>query len=538
MMSSKITDLFMHDFSGSKTLMINIFKNALYSCAALSLAGLPVSIAAPATVDSSDLATEAPSMIALSTGKGMAIRLPRAAKNVFVADSKIANVNAASNRLVYVYGAADGETTLYAVDAQDHVIYSATVRVGTNITQLQQMLKVAMPGSTIDVKTMNGMVFISGFVGSPKELEEAGRLTQQLVGEKQIVVNRLQTQTPVQVYLQVRFAEVDRGLVKQISTNWQTKDTTNGFQFGLFGTRNFLTQPTIEQIPVFNPVTGAQLYNLTGPAAGTLQTVSRVKTAGIFNLADTGAYSALLKGNLLGLAIDSAVDALEKEGMVSVLAEPTLVALSGEKASFLAGGEFPIPISETNGQLSIAFKQYGVGLEFTPVVQAGNRISMRVRPEVSQITDVGSIKTATISIPGLQTRRAETVVEMGSGESFVIAGLLQNTTRSDISKLPGVGNLPILGALFKSDRFERQETELVIVVTPYLVKPVKPDQVHLPTDGLQAPNDLQRYLLGQTFRQGFHPKSPGGPNATVAAVNTATSADNSTAVHPGFSFGK
>lgn len=510
----------------------------LAGCVALSaFAALPA-VAAMAVLDTADAATEAPSLIALSTGKGMAIRLPRVAKNVFVADSKIANVNAASNRLVYVYGAADGETTLYAVDAQDHVIYSATVRVGTNITQLQQMLKVALPGSTVDVKTLNGMVFLSGYVGSPKELEEAGRLTQELVGTKQIVINRLQTQTPVQVYLQVRFAEVDRGLVKQISTNWSATDTTSGFQFGLFGTRNFQTAATLEQVPVYNPVTGKQLYNLTGAAAGTLQTVSRVKDAGIFNLADTGAYSALLKGNLWGLAINSAVDALEHEGMVSVLAEPTLVALSGEKASFLAGGEFPIPVAEVNGQLSVSFKQYGVGLEFTPVVQAGNRISMRVRPEVSQITDAGSIKTATISIPGIQTRRAETVVEMGSGESFVIAGLLQNTTRSDVSKLPGIGNLPILGALFKSDRFERQETELVIVVTPYLVKPVKPDQVHLPTDGLQAPNDLQRYFLGQTFRQGYHPKSTGGPNGVAASASSTATSDNSSAVHPGFSFGK
>jgi pilus assembly protein CpaC len=464
---------------------------------------------------------DAPAFISLSTGKGMAVRLPRAAKNVFIADPKVANVNAVSTRLVYVFGAGDGETTLYAVDAADKVIYSATVRVGNNITQLGQMLKFALPNSQVDVRTMNGMIFLSGFVGSPKDVEEAGRLAQQLVGDKQVVINRLETQTPVQVNLQVKIAEVSRETLKQIGVNWNASDATNGFQLGILGPRNFIQQAELS--PVLNAVTGVPTgqFFVSKPAQ--------------FLLSNFGGYSLPFSlGSIFGVNANGAIDALEREGLLSVLAEPNLTAMSGEQASFLAGGEFPIPVASDNNKITIEFKKFGVGLDFTPVVHSSSRISLKVRPEVSQLTETGAIRLNNISIPGLQTRRAETVVELGSGQSFVIAGLLQNNTNTDVTKVPGIGNLPIIGALFKSDRFQRQETELVIVVTPYLVKPVQSDTIALPTDGLRIADDLRRYLMASTFTQGLRGKEPLYGRGALPVPPQAKTAD----VKPGFSFAK
>jgi pilus assembly protein CpaC len=190
----------------------------------------------------------------------------------------------------------------------------------------------------------------------------------------------------------------------------------------------------------------------------------------------------------------------ENDGLVTTLAEPNLTAISGETASFLAGGEIPIPIAQgSSNTVSVEYKQYGVSLAFTPTVLADGRISMRVRPEVSQLTSAGSVTLNGFTIPALSTRRTETTVEMGSGQSFMISGLLQSSQNNTTDKAPFLGDLPILGALFKSNNFRRNETELMIIVTPYLVKPVSANQIALPTDGYRSPTDAQRLLLGQTF---------------------------------------
>jgi pilus assembly protein CpaC len=201
---------------------------------------------------------------------------------------------------------------------------------------------------------------------------------------------------------------------------------------------------------------------------------------------------------LLGLDILGTLDIAATDGLATILAEPNLTALSGETASFLAGGEFPIPISQGNNAVTIEYKQYGVGLAFTPVVLADGRISMRVRPEVSQLSDAGAVNLANFRVPALITRRAETTVELGSGQSFMIAGLLQNTGNNSVDKTPFLGDLPVLGMLFRSTKFQRQETEVVVIVTPYLVRPVS-GQLATPIDGYRSPNDLVRDIGGQTF---------------------------------------
>ena len=212
--------------------------------------------------------------------------------------------------------------------------------------------------------------------------------------------------------------------------------------------------------------------------------------------------------------------------MATILAEPNLTALSGETASFLAGGEFPIPVSQSLGTVTIEYKQYGVGLAFTPIVLSDGRISMRVRPEVSELSDAGSIKVGVVQVPALVTRRAETTVELGSGQSFMIAGLLRNTTNNSLSKAPLLGDLPVLGMLFRSTKYQRQETELVVIVTPYLVRPVS-NELALPTNGFRVPDDVQRDVMGQTFTG-----AGGVPAANAVQYPSAGSAPAATMTAP------
>ncbi|WP_374531901.1 type II and III secretion system protein family protein, partial [Novosphingobium sp.] len=202
-------------------------------------------------------------------------------------------------------------------------------------------------------------------------------------------------------------------------------------------------------------------------------------------------------GRFLGLDLLGALDAGETAGLVTTLSEPNLTALSGETADFLAGGEYPIPISQGLGTTSIEYKRFGVSLAYTPTVLANGRISIRVRPEVSELSSQGSITLNGFQVPALTVRRAETTVELGSGQSFMIAGLMSTSSQNTIKKMPGAGDLPILGTLFRSTNFQRGESELVIVITPYLVKPVDANDIKLPTDGFQNPNDAQRIFGNQ-----------------------------------------
>ena len=286
--------------------------------------------------------------------------------------------------------------------------------------------------------------------------------------------------------------------------------------------------------------TGGTLFNIGRGSPGTINTVNgkvdpatglspeSIQDVTFNNL--VGGTTLGLFGKILGLDVLGTLDLLQNDGVITTLAEPNLTALSGETASFLAGGEFPIPVSQSLGAVTIEYKQYGVGLAFTPIVLADGRISLRVRPEVSQLSDAGSVKLNGFTVPALTTRRAETTVELGSGQSFMIAGLLQNSNSNSIEKAPFLGDIPVLGSLFRSTKFQRDETELVIIVTPYLVKPVS-TQLATPTDGYRAPDDVQRDFLGQNYsgKSGFvQPTAiparpaPAGPAAGLATAPAAT----------------
>ena len=461
-----------------------------------SLALTPLA-AAPVTTATAQSVVRPNSEIVLSIGRGELVNVPGNMADVFVADDNVADVQVKSQRQLYVFGKAGGETTIYASNNAGDIVWSANVRVGSNIGSIDQLLALAMPEANISVATMgSNVILLTGTVAAPEDAEEAQRLVEAFVGTESNVISRLRMATPLQVNLQVRIAEVSRSFVRAIGVNLASVDRSSGFKFGIGQGRG-----AFAQITPGGPV--AVGGNLEGQGYNIVDQITPGTTLSGF-------------GRFLGLDIASALDLAENEGLVTTLSQPNLTALSGETAEFLAGGEFPIPLSQGLGTTTIEYKNYGVSLAYTPTVLANGRISMRVRPEVSELSSQGAVVFEGFQIPALVTRRAETTVELGSGQSFMIAGLLSNNATNTIDKAPGLGNIPILGNLFRSTTYRKGETELVIVVTPYLVKPVDANDIHLPTDGFRKPDEFQR-LLGFQQSDGVS----GGERPKPRAVETA-----------------
>ncbi|WP_087573367.1 type II and III secretion system protein family protein [Sphingobium sp. SJ10-10] len=478
--------------------------------------GLAVAAAAaPTTALNAAPAAMQDNAILLSVGGSKVINLPSKMSDVVIGDPNVVDVHVRSQNQLYLIAKAAGETTVFVTATNGKVLFSGTVRVGNNLTSVDQMLKLAMPNADIAVNKMNGMVLLTGTIAAPEDAAEAERLTQAFVGKDVTVVSRLRTATPLQVNLQVKIAEVSRDIGHKIGMNWKSQDVSGGKWAGGIGggTRDALT------------------FNAGG--------------GGTFNFTADGGYSLGGVARVLGLDIGAVLDLAESSGLATTLAQPNLTSLSGETASFLAGGEYPYTVSNGTQGNSIEFKQYGVQLAFTPTVLADGRISLRVRPTVSSLDfSVDS------SVPALKSRTAETTVELGSGQAFMIAGLLNNDTANNINKVPGIGNLPILGSLFKSRSFQRHETELVIVVTPYLVKPINASDVRLPTDGFRNANEGQGLFLEQMHdgisgaRAPMPSRAPNGPvpapgpqtSAALPPIAARDSGKRSKDAAPGFSF--
>jgi pilus assembly protein CpaC len=413
--------------------------------------------------------------ITLEVSKGTLVRLSGPAATVFVANPEIADVQVKSPTLVYISAKAPGETVIYAVDASDAVLLNASILVEHDISRLRSSLRQLAPGEPISADSVDGNLVLSGVVSDAGEADKVRALAASIAGEVKgsQIINRMTVATPNQVNLQVRISEVQVNKLNDIGVNW-AKVGSN---------LSFITR---------NPVTiGSELANtlIVGKAPGAIATI----------------------------------DALTQEGFITDLAEPNLTAMSGQTASFLAGGEFPVPITgsaaTTGGvpTITVEFKSFGVSLAFTPTIIDATHLNLRVRPEVSQLSTVGQVSvpitsTQTVTIPALTVRRAETSVELASGESFALAGLLQHTSQQLVSKVPWIGDIPIIGAVFRSDRFQRGETDLVVIVTPYLVQPAQ-TRLAAPTDGLRLPNDFQRVFLSQKYRQGLPGPGPGPLNA-------------------------
>ena len=466
--------------------------------------GLAVAIAAtPTAALNAAPAAMQDNAILMSVGGSRVVNLSAKMSDVVIADPEVVDVHVRAQNQLYLIAKKPGETTVFVTATNGKVLFSGTVRVGNNLTSIDDMLDLAMPNANIAVNKMNGMVLLTGTIAAPEDAAEAERLTQAFVGKDVTVVSRLRTATPLQVNLRVRFAEVSRSLVRQLGVNLTTIDGTGGFQFGLSRGRAAATR----MAPGFNPplplgmgsTTTGYTYN-PATCPGLALTPPDVTGCVLQSMAGTivapaqGLGTIAGMGRFLGLDILGALDAGETMGLVSTLSEPNLTAMSGETGQFLAGGEFPIPLSQGLGTTTIEYKNYGVSLAYTPTVLANGRISIRVRPEVSELSSQGAVTVNNFTIPALTVRRAETTVELGSGQSFMIAGLMSNNAQNTIDKIPGAGDIPVLGSLFRSTEFRKGQTELVIVVTPYLVRPVNDSDIVLPTDGYQAPNAVEQFL--------------------------------------------
>jgi pilus assembly protein CpaC len=400
--------------------------------------------------------------VELEVGAGRLITLHSAAANVFVADPKVAEIRPASPDTLFVFGVGPGRTNIAALDAAGHALaqYRVIVSPSTFVAGLAEAaVAAAVPGSHITVQPQPKGLLVSGEVATPEEAARVLSIAHGFIPDTQAIEDQLGVRSSVQVSLRVRIAEMSRSVTNSLGINWQALGTIGN----------------IGALPALNL------------AANTPTTVACVAGA---------LFSVSCKGG----SFDGIVAALVQENLARILAEPNLTAMSGQSASFLAGGEFPIPVGQQNGEVTIQFKQYGVKLVFVPTVLATGRINLHVSPEVSQLTQQGAVQltagNSTIQVPALTVRRAETTIEVGSGESFAIAGLLLDTIQDNPSGLPFLSKIPVLGALFRSDNYQRQETELVVLVTPYIVKPVSdPTALQAPGENYQPPSDLQRIFM-------------------------------------------
>lgn len=414
--------------------------------------------------------------LSIEAGAGRILQLNRAAGSVFAADPRVVEVRPASPTSLFLFGLAPGRTTIAAIDSQGAPVaqYEVTVRPsGFGAGEAQAAISRLLPGQRLRTEARGNGIALLGEVGTAAEAEQAAAIARGYLAEGQQLDNRLTVLGQTQVNLRVRIAEVSREVTRQLGVDWQAIGRTGNFAFGLI-TRN-------------------ALFDVVNPSSQAL-----VRFADGRN------------------DINAVIDALAQDRLITVLAEPNLTAMSGETASFLVGGEFPIPVALRDNVVTIQFKQYGVSLAFVPSVLSQGRISLKVRPEVSDLTEQGAVRlsagNASIQIPALTVRRAETTVELGSGQSFAIAGLLQDNARTLGRALPGIGEVPVLGALFRSDRFQRNETELVIIITPYVVRPSSdPVALGAPTDRIVPPDDADRILFfRQIARQrGLPPRLPG-----------------------------
>ena len=438
------------------------------SCACILLAVATVALPAFAK----------PTNLTLTVDHGVPLVLKGAASSVFIANPDIADIQVMSPNEVMIFGKRVGETSFMATDSHGATLAERTVIVSQDVSGLRAELEAALPGNEIKATAVPNGIVLTGTAKDPLSVADAYKLAMRYMPAGGDIINRVQVVGSNQVHIRVRFAEVQRTINDSLGFDWQTLMSSHNMTVGL-ATGNGVN------------LTGTGLFN-SGSS----------NTTGLFPRPSNSALN--LPNDVLGLAtkvgsfnIDGMIDALAQDGLLTILAEPNLTAMSGETANFLAGGQFPIPIPQGNGTISVQFQPYGISLAFTPTILNGDRISLHVRPEVSELTTNGSIVLNNISIPALTTRKAETTVEVGSGESFAIAGLMDNEQNQTVNKFPLLGDLPVLGALFRSNQFQNGQTELVVIITPYVVRPTK-QELSLPTDGMAPPSESER-LVGLRY---------------------------------------
>jgi pilus assembly protein CpaC len=444
--------------------------------------------------------------VKLGLNKSVVVDLPRDARDVLVSNPAVADAVIRTSRRIYLTGVAVGQTNIIVFDRAGQQIVSLDLEVERDGRTLSAMLQRLIPGSDIQVEMVNDNIVLSGTVRNASDSRRAqdvagifvnggvkaqpqsggggassgagGSATNISIssGTQDVptsnIVNLLSIEGEDQVNLKVTVAEVNRNTIKQLGVDWNLQNVNIGNMVFSVATNSVF--PINNAIPG-NSAGGAYVNNFVTPSIG-------------------GSAGDSINAQE---SIGATVDALEQTGVLRTLAEPTLTAISGEQASFLAGGEFPVPVGASNGDLTIEFKPFGIALSFVPVVLSEGRISLRVKTEVSELSQDGALELFNTSIPSLKVRRAETTLELPSGGALVMGGLLQDDVRQAISGVPGLKKLPILGTLFRSRDYQRNETELVIIVTPYLVKPVGRPALSRPDDGFSTSSDKDATFLGR-----------------------------------------
>jgi pilus assembly protein CpaC len=402
--------------------------------------------------------TEKPKKLRLVVGKSIILKSSKPAKRVSIAEPEIASFVLLSPSEIYITGKAAGITNL-TLWQNKKILVIYDLEVDYDISRLKQKLHEVLPlEKKIRVIATHDSITLSGTISSTANLSQAMALAE-AYAPKGNVRNLLEVGGVHQVMLEVRITEMSRSLIKRLGVNFSY---ARGGDFGL--------------------------SSLGGLASGNL-------TSGLLETSVSSAVNALFRFHKGSATWTGFVDALKEDGLVKILAEPTLIALSGQTANFLAGGEYPVPVPSEDG-IAIEYKPFGVGLSFTPTVLSEDKISIKVAPEVSELDFSIALQVGGYAVPGLSTRKASTVVELADGQSFAIAGLLKETIRDSMSKFPLLGDIPVLGALFRSRSFQKNETELIIIVTPHLVKPLDSARQTLPTDFYIEPDDTEIYLLG------------------------------------------
>lgn len=439
--------------------------------AALALATLPGAVPRPAAAQQAT-GPSSSNAVTVNVGEGRLFRLDRDASNVFIADSTVADVQIASARLIYVYGRKIGQTTLSAVGGNDSVAGALRIRVVRSPEAAQAAA--GARGAAVELGFAGNRLVVRGPVNGIGQAMEVEATAQAYSPNRQPPLDRSRLAGSQQITLRVRIAEVQRNDLNRLGVNLEVLANPGTFTLGL--------------------LTNAFASGALGGTAGTALGAS----AGSFG--GESAFSGSFGVATRRVNADALINALQREGVVTLLAEPNLTALSGETASFLAGGEIPIPVPQGLGTVGLQYKQFGVALSFTPTLLPGNRIAMRVKPEVSDVTGSYTIQ-AGVSAPTFTTRRTETSVEMASGQTMAIAGLFQRRYQDDLDRVPGLGDVPVLGALFRSQRFQRGETELMVLVTPFISAPVSTaDSIPVPTDPQAS---RPRQVPASRLRAGF-----------------------------------
>ncbi len=406
--------------------------------------------------------------IKIGLNKSLIVRLPRDARDVLVSNPKKVDAVVRSANLTYLIGLEVGQTNVFFFDDNGREMLILEVEVERDLTMLRRMINRLLPNASVKVEAIYDNVVLSGIARSSSESNRAKQLAEKFAGDEKKVLNLIQISGKEQVMLKVTIAEMQREVLKQLGV-----DLSAAIEIG----------STVVNFASVNP------FSVAGSA---------LNGSGVQGFSGGGASNQFINTTP---DVSSVLRAMERVGVLRTLAEPTLTAITGESAKFLAGGEFPVPAGrDRDGNITIVFKPFGVGLGFTPVVLSGGRISMKVSTEVSELSNVGAISLGGISIPALNVRRAETTVELPSGGSLVMAGLIQERLRQTINGFPGIKDLPVLGALFRSRDFQNSETELVVIVTPYIVKAVARDKLVQPDVGFEVASDVETIFMGQLHK--------------------------------------